>query len=103
MRFAKSIVVFGFMSMVSSIGFADTTNTIKQEGTKNKITNVAVGSAKVGIGPIKGGNATIGGAALQNSIIVNDAKARSINTISLKGGDNSITGQGTQNSIVVGK
>ncbi|WP_156117401.1 hypothetical protein [Collimonas arenae] len=103
MRFVKTMVVFCIVSTVSCIGFADTTNTIKQEGTKNKITNQVTGKASVKIGPLSGGSGSVGGAAIQNSILVNDTKKTSHNTISLKGGDNTINGQGTQNSIVVGK
>ncbi|WP_143036361.1 hypothetical protein [Collimonas sp. OK242] len=103
MRFVKTMVVFGVISTVSCIGFADTTNTIKQENTKNKITNQVTGKASVKIGPLSGGGGSVGGSAVQNSIMVNDTKKTSHNTIDLKGGDNTITGQGTQNSITVGK
>lgn len=102
MKFSKITAVFCIFSAVSSVVLADTTNTIKQQGTKNSINNQIIGSGELG-GMFTSGKVSVGGTATQNSILINDTKRNSTNTIDLKGGENTINGQGMQNSISVGK
>ncbi|CAN7599362.1 hypothetical protein LJR230_004303 [Trinickia sp. LjRoot230] len=102
MKLFGIFVSFCIFSTLSNIAFADTTNTIKQQGTKNEINNQIVGKGNLSTF-MNSGSVSVGGTATQNSILVNDTKHGSTNTIELQGGTNTITGQGMQNSISVGK
>ena len=102
MKFFRIVVPLCIFSSVSAGAFADTTNTIKEQGTKNEINNQIVGKGNLSTF-MNSGSLSVGGTATQNSILVNDTKHGSTNTIELQGGTNTITGQGMQNSISVGK
>ncbi|WP_342970039.1 hypothetical protein [Paraburkholderia azotifigens] len=102
MKFFRVLVSFGIFAMFSNMVFADTTNTIKQKGANNTIDNKIVGKGDVSTF-MNSGSVSVGGTATQNSILVNDTKHGSTNTIDLNGGTNTISGTGMQNSIAVGK
>ena len=102
MKLLTTAALIAIFTALSHTALADTTNTIKQKGTNNTIDNQILGHGKLS-SLMTSGSLSVGGTATQNSIMVNDTKHTSTNTIDLNGGTNKIVGQGTQNSITVGK
>ena len=102
MKFFMVLASLSAFATLSNIASADTTNSIKQNGTNNTINNQIVGKGNLSTF-MNSRSLSVGGTATQNSILINDTKHGSTNTIDLNGGTNQITGQGMQNSITVGK